>query len=127
LRKRYTLSSSEIFRDNAKFQSTSTNKVVAMNPTAKLKINAGNFSLSYTSSESAPTLWMPDTNYIMAFEVSSPNIGSFSPSSTFIGNVGFDGQIAEVIFLSDQPATPAMTEAQINRIRDQLNDIHGVY
>jgi hypothetical protein len=132
MHKRYTSSGFQTFRDNVKLQSTSTNKVVAMNPTAKLKINAGNFSPAYTTSESAPTLWVPNSNYIMAFEVSAPNIGVYSPSDTYLGinrlgNVGFDGQIAEVIFLSDQPTTPAMSEAQINRIRDQLNGIHGVY
>jgi hypothetical protein len=127
MRKRYTNSSFTQFIDSFKFQSTSTNKVIAMGPSAKLKINAGNFSPAYTTSESAPTLWIPDSNYIMAFEVSDPTPSGWSPSWTYLGDVGFNGQIAEVIFLSDQPTTPAMTEAQINRIRDQLNGIHGVY
>lgn len=105
-----------------KFTADSSTKSILMNPTQKFKMNGGTFSPSHVSSESAPTLWVASTNYIMAFELSA--VAGFDAGS-FIGGSEFKGQVAEIIFLS---GTPAITETgHIDKIRDQLNTIHGVY
>jgi hypothetical protein len=102
-----------------RFTSNSSTKAILMSPSQKLKINGGSFSPSYTGSESAPTLWVPNTTYIMAFELSAATTFYYG---SILGGSEFNGQIAEVIFLSG-----TITEAKIDQIRDQLNAIHGAY
>lgn len=106
---------------NITFTATGDDKSILMTPNQKLKINGGNFTPSFSSTQSAPLLWVPDTHYIMIFQL--PDDKEFSVD-TRIGGAGFNGQIAEIIILGQ---SPSLTESQINDIRNQLNTIHGVY
>jgi hypothetical protein len=104
-----------------KFSATSSTKTINMNGAKKYKINGGALGPSYVTSDTSATLWLPNTNYIYGFELAAQSL--FQDQSYFGGN-SFNGQIADIILL--QNAT-TMNEAQLDRIRDQLNTIHGAY
>ena len=93
-----------------------------MNPVQKMKINNAAFPASPSAIVTGPTLWAANTKYIMAFELNAAN---WFYLVTLIGGNNFNGQIAEIIFLSD---SPAITETgHVDKIIQQLNTIHGVY
>jgi hypothetical protein len=104
-----------------KFTSDDNDKSILMYPTQKIKIDAAAMTLNYTSSETGPTLWTPGANNIFIHEFSS-QLSAWP--GTAIGGATFKGQIAEMIFIT---GGTNITETNLNRIRDQLNAIHGAY
>jgi hypothetical protein len=108
------------FTPVVKFTSTSSIKAISMAPTQKRKTNNGAFPASYNGLESTSNLWAANTSYIYAFEHSGTTNWAYSGSQ--IGGSEFDGEIAEIIFLSG-----TITEAKIDQMVDQLNTIHGIY
>jgi len=115
--------------------SNSGNKSFGFAPVAKYKINSGDFNTSYIGAVTGSNLWNSSSNYLMMFE--------YVDSTTIIGNqnaflktsiIGayddgesaavssFRGYISEIIF-----ASGTLTPTQLDLIRDQLNDIHGIY
>ncbi len=104
-----------------RFASTSSIKTVLMNPSQKMKINDGAFPGTYTSSLASAGLWTANTTYIFSFQLSAATYFTYN---TIFGGPTFKGQIAEIIFLS---GSPALTEAKVDVIVDQLNTIHGAY
>lgn len=111
-----------------KLTSTSSAKSILMNPTQKMKINTGTFPVAATATETGAALWVANTPYVMAFELSSAvtfDSDVWNNLRSIIGGSSFDGEIAEMIFLS---ATPALVEAtHIDTMINQLNTIHGAY
>ncbi len=113
--------SSSNYSPAVRFASTSSIKTVLMNPSQKMKINDGAFPGTYTSSLASAGLWTANTTYIFSFQLSAATIFTYN---TIFGGPTFKGQIAEIIFLS---GSPALTEAKVDVIVDQLNTIHGAY
>jgi hypothetical protein len=109
-----------------RYESSSTVKAVYKSFFGYFQQNADAL-LGPSSSHSVP--WLPDTEYIHKIKpwpFTSYN-QNFSPSTTTthrLGNSDFNGQIAEVIFLD---SSSSLTEVQLDKIRDQLNTIHGVF
>lgn len=110
----------DVFTPAIRYTSDTGNKSILMDPTQSVQINNNGFS-GFTAVVSTPTLWAADTEYIVSHIYSAPTIYL---SGSSIAGTTFNGQIAEIIFLS---GTPAQADAQINRIQLQLNTIHGVY
>ena len=104
-----------------KFTSDDNDKSIVMYPTQKIKVDGAALTPIYTSSETGPTLWTPSGNNIFIHEFSTQL--SCWPGTT-IGGSSFNGQIAEAIFFT---GTANLSEANLDRIRDQLNTIHGAY
>jgi hypothetical protein len=101
--------------------SDATTRAVLMNPAARIKKNSGTYSNPTASFSSGLTYWAPSTQYIFALDLSSP---STFYSGSFFGGVDFNGQIAEIIFLSN---SSTLTDSQLNNMVDQLNAINNAY
>ena len=105
------------------FESTSSTK--STNFYTMSKFNKNNLSWgSYWTSFTSP-IWAADTT--ATYGVSLLNTYSFTNNSSTkprLGDFTFDGQIAEIIFLG---SSSSLSEAQINKIREQLNTTHGAY
>ena len=105
-----------------KFTSTNVSKSILMNPSQKMKINDDPFPAAPTTVETGAALWAANSTYIIGFELSA---ATWIFPNSILGGVSFNGQVAEIIFLSD---SPAITEVgHFDKIIDQLNTIHGAY
>lgn len=122
----FGLISNNVSGDSITLSSTSTARELFFLPNAQAKLNDGLFNNSPTASLSSSNLWLNNTNYVLIVKFSSD---FFLLTGTMVGatsdaglNYSFKGDIAEIIFTYG-----ALSDTQINLIRNQLNDIHGIY
>ncbi len=116
-----------IWNDTLRLGATSTTKSVLFNLNGQVKFNNGAFNNTLQSTISDPALWAANTNYVMVFkfqtllglEVNSI-IGATGDEFSIVDS--FEGDVAEMIFVNG-----TLNDTQINLIRDQLNEIHGIY
>jgi hypothetical protein len=110
------------------FQSNYNTKTTISAYNMKLRQNGGTISplvsTSWATSVSTPS-WVGNGSYIYQFWLQSGYTYSLTSSSLpRLGNTNFNGQIAEVIFMS---SASSLTQAQIDEVTTQLNTIHGAY
>ena len=110
------------------FQSNYATKKTNSAYNMKLRQNGGTIyplvSTSWTNTFSTPA-WQANYKYIYQFWLQSGStINLTSSSLPRLGNADFNGQIAEIVFMS---SASALTQAQIDEVTTQLNAIHGAY
>ena len=108
--------------NSIQFASSAAAKTINMSISQKVKIDGAVFNpVAYATTVTSPTLWTIGGNNIYIHELSAAS--NYYPGSK-IGGATFNGQIAEIIFIS---GAAVITEANLERIRDQLNTIYDVY
>jgi hypothetical protein len=118
---------------NLESNSTTGYKALTFSPIAKYKINSDIFNFNYDNTFFSSTLWSFNQNYLMMFEYQFPTTVFGTPNKPKTSIIGayddggaavssFRGRISEIIF-----ASGTLSKTQMDLIRDQLNDIHGIY
>jgi hypothetical protein len=123
LLKRYD---SRNYTDTIKLNSAQNEKSISFSPTQKVRLNMGTVGGFVT--KEAGNFWIPEENYILLSEFSTPPtfVNSISGTvirGTQIGGPHFNGSLAEIIILGDTVLSSSLLE----KIQTQLNSIHGVY